>query len=110
MKVDDAINLDDLRKIAKQRLPKVIYDFIEGGVDDEEGLNKNEDAFSRRPLLPRYLVAAHLRSGALDVIAGPRGNPEIAYYLLWLKSAMRNPRTARAKALLLHPPGDGEAL
>ncbi len=61
-------------------------------------------------VLPRYLVAAHLRSGALDVIAGPRGNPEIAYYLLWLKSAMRNPRTARAKALLLQPPGDGEAL
>lgn len=57
-------------------------------------------------VLPRYLVAAHLRSGALDVIEGPRGNPEIAYHLLWLKSAMRNPRTARAKALLLQPPGN----
>jgi isopentenyl diphosphate isomerase/L-lactate dehydrogenase-like FMN-dependent dehydrogenase len=56
MKVEDAINLDDLRKIAKKRLPKVIYDFIEGGVDDEEGLVKNEQAFIRRPLVPRYLV------------------------------------------------------
>lgn len=56
MKVEDAINLDDLRKIAKKRLPKVIYDFIEGGVDDEDGLAKNEDAFIRRPLVPRYLV------------------------------------------------------
>lgn len=56
MTIDDAINLDDLRKLAKKRLPKVIYDFIEGGVDDEEGLVKNEDAFTRRPLLPRYLV------------------------------------------------------
>jgi len=56
MKVEDAINLEDLRKLAKKRLPKVIYDFIEGGVDDEEGLGKNENAFSRRPLMPRYLV------------------------------------------------------
>lgn len=56
MKVDEAINLDDLRKLAKKRLPKVIYDFIEGGVDDENGLDRNEDAFRRRPLMPRYLV------------------------------------------------------
>jgi L-lactate dehydrogenase (cytochrome)/(S)-mandelate dehydrogenase len=56
MNVDDAINLDDLRKLAKKRLPKVIYDFIEGGVDDEDGLNRNEDAFRQRPLMPRYMV------------------------------------------------------
>ncbi len=56
MDYNDAINLDDLRKIAKKRLPKVIYDFIEGGVDDEDGLVRNQDAFTRRPLMPRYLV------------------------------------------------------
>jgi L-lactate dehydrogenase (cytochrome)/(S)-mandelate dehydrogenase len=56
MNYADAINLEDLRKIAKKRLPRVIYDFIEGGVDDEDGLGKNEDAFRRRPLMPRYLV------------------------------------------------------
>ncbi len=56
MTVDDAINFDDLRKLAKKRLPKIIYDFIEGGVDDEDGLDRNEDAFRRRPLMPRYMV------------------------------------------------------
>jgi L-lactate dehydrogenase (cytochrome)/(S)-mandelate dehydrogenase len=56
MNYADAINLEDLREIAKKRLPRVIYDFIEGGVDDEDGLGKNEDAFRRRPLMPRYLV------------------------------------------------------
>ncbi len=56
MNVDDAINLDDLRKLAKKRLPKVIYDFIEGGVDDEKGLAVNEDAFGKHPLMPRYMV------------------------------------------------------
>ena len=56
MGLDDCINLDDLRRKAKQRLPKIIYDFIEGGVDGEEGLVRNERAFARRPLLPRYMV------------------------------------------------------
>lgn len=56
MDLEKAINLDDLRKMAKRRIPKVVYDFIEGGVDDEDGLDRNEDAFRKRPLMPRYLV------------------------------------------------------
>jgi L-lactate dehydrogenase (cytochrome)/(S)-mandelate dehydrogenase len=47
--IDSSINLDDQRKLAKRRLPKVIYDFIEGGSDDERGLSANEFAFQRRP-------------------------------------------------------------
>jgi (S)-mandelate dehydrogenase len=56
MKIDDCINLEDLRVLAKKRLPKVVYDFIEGGVDDEDGLARNEDAFRQRALAPRYMV------------------------------------------------------
>ena len=56
MTPETAINLDDLRMLAKRRLPKLIYDFIEGGVDSEEGLVKNEDAFRKRALVPRYMV------------------------------------------------------
>jgi (S)-mandelate dehydrogenase len=56
MNIDDCINLDDLRVLAKKRIPKIVYDFIEGGVDDEDGLARNEDAFRRRSLAPRYMV------------------------------------------------------
>ncbi len=56
MNIDDCINLDDLRVLAKKRIPKIVYDFIEGGVDDENGLARNEDAFRRRSLAPRYMV------------------------------------------------------
>ena len=48
--IDAAINLDDLRKLAKRRLPKLCYDFIEGGLDDEVGVARNEDAFRQYPL------------------------------------------------------------
>ena len=56
MNLNDCINLEDLRVMAKKRIPKVVYDFIEGGVDDEDGLVRNEDAFRRRSLAPRYMV------------------------------------------------------
>lgn len=55
MNVQRAINLDDLRLLAKRRLPKIAFDFIEGGVDDELCLRRNREAFARHTLLPRYL-------------------------------------------------------
>ena len=50
------VNIDDLRKLAKKRLPKIAYDFIEGGTDDEVGLVTNEQAFRQARIVPRYLV------------------------------------------------------
>ncbi len=38
MNLEQAINVDDLRKLAKKRAPKIIFDFIEGGVEDEDGI------------------------------------------------------------------------
>lgn len=55
MNVTDAINFEDLRRMAKRHLPRIAFDYIEGGVDDEEGLDHNQDAFSRQRLIPRYL-------------------------------------------------------
>ena len=75
MKVDTTVNLDDLRKLAKRRLPKIIYDFIEGGADDEQGLNSNEGAFRRRRLLPRYLVDIHSRDQSTELFGWRFSSP-----------------------------------
>lgn len=75
MNIDDAINFDDLRKLAKKRLPKVVYDFIEGGVDDEDGLGRNEDAFRKRPLVPRYLVDISTRDQATELFGRTYASP-----------------------------------
>jgi (S)-mandelate dehydrogenase len=56
LNLDRAINIDDLRRLAKRRLPKIAYDFIEGGLEDELGLARNESAFARFDLVPRYGV------------------------------------------------------
>ncbi|MEQ1615467.1 MAG: alpha-hydroxy-acid oxidizing protein, partial [Hyphomicrobiaceae bacterium] len=58
MGIENAINFDDLRRMAKRRLPKIAFDFIEGGVDGEQGLAHNEGAFAKRRLVPRYMVDA----------------------------------------------------
>jgi len=56
MKIDSAVNIEDLRRMARRRLPRIAFDYIEGGVEDERCLERNESAFARYPLLPRYLV------------------------------------------------------
>jgi (S)-mandelate dehydrogenase len=62
MRVDSAINIDDLKRISKRRLPKIIFDFIEGGVEDEEGLRTNARSFRDLRLVPRYYVDTSRRS------------------------------------------------
>lgn len=43
----------ELRRRARARLPRVIFDFIDGGAGDEAALRRNETAFQHRCLLPR---------------------------------------------------------
>ncbi|HUD93310.1 alpha-hydroxy acid oxidase, partial [Sphingobium sp.] len=52
------VNTDDIRLLAKSYLPRLIFDFIDGGVDGEEALDHNLAAFRRYRLLPRYLTGA----------------------------------------------------
>ena len=56
MNIDNAVNIDDLRRLAKRRLPKIAFDFIEGGTEDEDGIERNERIFREHRLVPRYLV------------------------------------------------------
>ncbi len=55
-RIDSAINIDDLKRMAKRRMPKIMFDFIEGGVEDEVGLRTNAHAFREQRLVPRYYV------------------------------------------------------
>ena len=56
MKIEDAVNIDDLRLLARRRLPRIAFDFIEGGVEDEHCIAANEKSFARHRLVPRYMV------------------------------------------------------
>ena len=46
---------DDFRVIAKRKLPRAVFDYVEGGADEEIALQANRDAFVRRKLRPQLL-------------------------------------------------------
>ncbi len=50
------ISFSDLHREAKKRLPKILFDVIESGVENEHLLARNEAAFKDHLLTPRLLV------------------------------------------------------
>jgi L-lactate dehydrogenase (cytochrome) len=48
-------NSDDLRRIAKRRLPRGVFDYIDGGAEDERTMRANRDAFEQLTFRPRVL-------------------------------------------------------
>src|ERR1700739_3332082 len=51
------LNIEDLRRRAKRRLPRVVFDYIDGGAEDESTLVKNCRAFEAGTFRPRCAVA-----------------------------------------------------
>jgi L-lactate dehydrogenase (cytochrome)/(S)-mandelate dehydrogenase len=75
MRLDDAINIEDLHPLAKRRLPNVAFDFIEGGLEDERGLERNTSAFHKHYLLPRYLVDVSKRDQSQTIFGRTFASP-----------------------------------
>ena len=48
-------NVNDLRKLAKRRLPRAMFHYIDGGADDEVTLRRNTVAFEDYELQPSFL-------------------------------------------------------
>ena len=42
-----AFSIDELRERAKRRLPRAVFDFFDGGAEDEQTLRENRAAFDR---------------------------------------------------------------
>jgi L-lactate dehydrogenase (cytochrome) len=55
-KLDSALNIEDLHKLARKKLPAPMYNYIAGGADDESNVLGNTHAFDRKKLIPEYLV------------------------------------------------------
>ena len=61
----NAINIADLRRIARARLPDVEFDYLDGGAEDEITLRRNEAGFGEYIFRPRHGV--HVPSPDLSV-------------------------------------------
>src|SRR5262245_43231704 len=77
MHLAEAVNIEDLRLMAKRRLPRAIFDFFDGGAEDEVTLRDNCSAFQRVRLLPRVLM--NVSSVSLQTeLFGKRSNLPLA--------------------------------
>jgi L-lactate dehydrogenase (cytochrome) len=55
-RVERAINIEDLRRLAKRRVPRAVFDYIDGGAGAEMTLRENSRAFDAVTFLPRGAV------------------------------------------------------
>jgi (S)-mandelate dehydrogenase len=51
-----AFSIDDLRLLAKRRLPRAVFDLFDGGAEDEATMRNNRAAFDRVRFVPKVLV------------------------------------------------------
>src|SRR5256885_13465965 len=82
------MNIEDLRRAAKRRLPRVVFDYIDGGAEDEWTLRANCRAFETVTLRPRCAVATPVcdlrttvlgTSLSMPVILAPVGSCRLMY-------------------------------
>ncbi|MEO0944865.1 MAG: alpha-hydroxy acid oxidase [Pseudomonadota bacterium] len=56
MRLTDCHNFHDFRRLAQRRLPGPIFNYIDGGADDETTMRANSNAFDQCDLLPSVLT------------------------------------------------------
>lgn len=55
LKLDQCYSIADLRRLARRRIPGVMFDYIDGGAEDEVTLGWNRQSFYRYEFIPRVL-------------------------------------------------------
>ena len=66
-----AFSTEDYRRAAKGYLPRMVFDYIEGGADDDSGLERNRSAFGNLQFKPARLTDVRDRDLSTEV-AGQR--------------------------------------
>ena len=88
MNTSRAVNIEDLRRAAERRLPRAVFDYIDGGADREHTLAGNSRAYDDIIFRPRCAVAApsyDLRTTvlgteiAMPIILAPVGSSRLFY-------------------------------
>ena len=67
-------SVDDLRRAAGRRLPRSVFDYLDGGADDEVSLRRNRASFDDWSFLPRWGSVAGLDLGS-RLLGGPVAMP-----------------------------------
>lgn len=65
-----AFSIDDLRRLARKRLPRAIFEFYDGGAEQEITLRDNLEAFKRLRILPKALNDVSKVDTSCELVGG----------------------------------------
>jgi (S)-mandelate dehydrogenase len=77
MDLHKAVGIEDLRAIARRRAPRFVFDFVDGGAEDEITLRANRESFERLRFRPRTLVDVSQRSLGTTILGKPSALPAV---------------------------------
>ncbi len=78
-------SVDDVRTLAAKRLPQSVFDYLEGGAEDEVSLRRNRSSFDDWSFVPRWGAIENLdlsttvlgKPAALPLILSPTGGTRL---------------------------------
>ncbi len=73
--IENSLSFDDLRRLAARRLPRMLFELVEGGVEDEVGILRNTRDFERHVVVPRFLVDVAERDQRVSVFGQSFSSP-----------------------------------
>ena len=71
----NAQSIDDLARAAQRYLPRVAFDFFDGGAEEEITLRANREAYRRWRFMPKVLVNVQSVSTECEIVGGPSRYP-----------------------------------
>ncbi|MEO9713556.1 MULTISPECIES: alpha-hydroxy-acid oxidizing protein [Marinobacter] len=69
------VSYHDYRRLAKSRLPKMVFDYLDGGADDENALQHNRNEFANVRLSPKRLVDVSNRNIERAILGNKQAAP-----------------------------------
>jgi (S)-mandelate dehydrogenase len=102
--LDRCYNIDDLRLVAKRRLPRGVFEYVDRGSEGETSLRENRAAFDRIRLRPRVLEDVSSRSLSTTLFGHTQSMPlAIAPMspagMLWYEGELAIARAAAAAGI-----------
>ncbi len=74
-RVSRAVDVEDLRALARRRAPRAVFDYVDGGAGDELSLRRMREAFARVEFRPSVLRDVAKVDPGVDVLGRRAGLP-----------------------------------
>ncbi len=93
-----AVGITDVREVARRKLPRPVFDFIDGGAENELTLRSNESAFASLGFVPQALTDVSKRSQRVRVLGLDLPSPVLLAPAGLARMAHRDGEIAAARA------------